>query len=45
MEDEREITCSGCGGDGCVECGECGFYCTEFEMVTMEDLEEVYGQS
>lgn len=38
MIEEREVTCAGCGGDGCVECGERGSYCAEFEPVTMEDL-------
>ena len=43
MDDEREVTCAGCGGDGCVECGDLGFYCAEFEPVTMDDLDEANG--
>ncbi|MHC2867932.1 hypothetical protein ACVIYH_009065 [Bradyrhizobium diazoefficiens] len=43
MNDEREVTCAGCGGDGCLECDERGFYCAEFEPITMDDLEEAYG--
>lgn len=43
MNDEREVTCAGCGGDGCVECGERGYYCAEFEPISMEDLEDAHG--
>jgi len=39
--DEREVTCAGCGGDGCVACDERGFYCAEFEPITLADLEEM----